>query len=326
MVRDYKDFTGTMRATEFAEIRARVAGTLDGMLFEPATFVEADDVLFEIEPETYQATFDEVTASLSSARSQLAAAKSDVSRVEQAAETNAVSEQEVDRARAARDQADAGVKAAQARLAQATTNLDYTHVKTPIAGQVSRNFVDLGNLVGQGEATLLTTVTKIQPIHVYFDAPEGVVLKMLELQKQGGLEQEPEIFIATAADEGFPHVGRIDYLDNTVDPATGTIEVRGVLPNDDLSLFPGLFVRIRVMGPEREAYVIDERALAADLGGKYVLVVGGGKLVEKRYVTLGAVQEDGTIVVEEGLVDDEAYITEGLLRARPGLPVQAETE
>lgn len=325
-VRDYRDFTGTMRATEFAEIRARVAGTLEEMLFEPSSFVEEGDVLFHIEPESYQAALDEATASVASSESQLAAAESDLEKIQKAIQSNAVSQQELDRAQAARDQAEAGVMAAKARLDKATTDFAYTQVTTPIAGQVSRNFVDPGNLVGQGEATRLTTVTKIQPIHVYFDAPEGVVLKMIELQKQGGLPEKPEIFVATAADEGFPHEGVVDYLDNTVDPATGTIEIRGVLPNDDLSLFPGLFVRIRAMGPEREALLIDERALAADLGGKYVLVVGEDDMVEKRYVTLGPVQDDGTIVVEEGLEGGERYITEGLLRARPGMPVRAEAK
>jgi RND family efflux transporter MFP subunit len=326
-VRTYRDFTGTVRAIETAEIRARVAGTLEAMHFKPSDdLVQAGDVLFEIEPETYQAAFDEATASLVSAKSRLAASASDLVRIEKAIQSDAVSEQELDRARAARDQSEADVMAAEARLDKATVDFEYTKVRTPITGQVSRRRVDLGNLVGYGEPTLLTTVTRIQPIYVYFDASETVVLQMLEARKTGELREDPTINVATAADDGFPHQGKIDYIDNTVNPATGTIELRGVMPNEDRSLFPGLFVRIRAYGPESEALVVDERALGADLGGKYVLVVADDDLVEQRYVTLGAVQDDGTVVVEEGLDGTERYITVGLLRARPGLPVDAELE
>ena len=325
-VRDYRDFTGTLRAVERAEIRARVTGTLDEMLFEPTGFVGQNALLFKLEPETYQAAFDEATAQVASAESQLASTSSDLERVEQAIKSNAVSQQDVDRAVAARDQARAGVMGAKARLAKAALDLDYTQVRTPIPGQVSRNYVDLGNLVGYTEPTLLTTVTRIQPIFVYFDASEDIVLRMLKEQREGALTSQPTVRIATAEDEGFPHVGKVDYIDNTVNPATGTIEIRAVLPNEDLALFPGLFVRIRGEGAEREAMVIRERALGSDLGGKYVLVVADDDVVEQRYVKLGPVQEDGYVVVEEGLEGTERYIVEGLLRARPGLPVDAELE
>jgi len=325
-VREYMDFTGTTRAVAHAEIRARVAGTLEEMRFEPTAMVEEGTVLFEIERETYQAAFDEAQASLDSAKSQLASASSDLERVEQAIKSNAVSQQDVDRAEAARDQAEAAVAAAQARLARARVDLDYTEVRTPIPGQVSRNFVDVGNLVGYGEPTLLTTVTRIQPIYVYFDAPEAVVLKLLEEQARRLSDKDPHVLVATAADEGFPHEGTVDFIDNTVDPATGTIEIRAVLQNEDLQLFPGLFVRVRGVRPEHEALVVAERALGSDLGGKFVLVVGDDDVVEQRYVKVGAVQDDGTVVVEEGLDGSERYIVDGLLRARPGLPVSPEIE
>jgi RND family efflux transporter MFP subunit len=325
-VRDYRDFTGTTRAIEFSEIRARVSGTLQEKLFEASSVVEKDAVLFRIEPETYQAAFDEAQATKASAESQLASAKSDLERVEQAIQSNAVSAQDVDRARAARDQAESAVMAAQARLDKATVDLGYTNVRSPIKGQVSRRFVDLGNLVGYGEPTLLTTVTRIQPIYVYFDVPEDIVLQMLKQQREGLVEKEPLVYVATADDEGFPHEGRVDYIDNTVDSATGTIEIRAVLSNEDHLLFPGLFVRVRAVAPERQALVIDERAVGSDLGGKYVFVVGDDDVVEQRYVTLGPVQDDGTAVVEEGLEGTERYITEGLLRARPGMPVDSEVE
>jgi RND family efflux transporter MFP subunit len=235
----------------------------------------------------------------------------------------------VDQARAARDEAHAAVLTAQAGLEQASIQLEYTGVVTPISGQVGRNLVDAGNLVGTGEPTLLTTVTRVQPIFVYFDAPESLVLELLELKRQGTLEAAGlgKVLVATAADKDFPHEGKVDFLGNTVNPATGTIEMRAVLPNPESALFPGLFVRVRLLaGTNENALLVHERAIGADLAGKYVLVVGDENLVELRHLTLGPVQDDGMVVVEDGLEGDETYIVNGLLRARPGFPVTPQTE
>jgi RND family efflux transporter MFP subunit len=331
-VQIYAEFTGTTRATAFAEIRARVAGRLEEMYFEPSRFVEANDVLFLIEPESYQATYDEAVATVAAAESELNRAQSDLERIQQAIQSNAVSQQDLDRATATRDQAQAAVLAARARQDQATLNLDYTTVETPVSGQAGRNLVDLGNLVGAGEPTLLTTVTQIQPIWVYFNVPENLVLDFLAAQAdttrlgQGEDDRVGVVQVATASEAGYPHVGEIDFINNTVDPATGTIEMRAVLPNDDLVLFSGLFVRLRVLGSIREgAILVEERALGTDLGGKYVMVVGDENIVEQRYVTLGPAQDDGTIVVDDGLDGTESYIVNGQLRARPGFPVTPET-
>lgn len=327
-VEPYREFTGNTRAVESAEIRARVPGTLDAMLFEPSTAVAAGDVLFEIERAPYQAEYDKAVADLRSAERELALAEADLGRVESAG--RAVSRQDIDRARAQRDLAAAAVQAARARRDQARIQLDYTRVTTPISGLVGRNLVDVGNLVGASEPTLLTTVTRIQPIYVYFRASEDAVLEALHGERAtGGGDRFDGDFgrvrVATADDDGFPHEGRIDFVGNTVDPTTGTIEVRAVLPNAERALFSGLFVRVRVLGdgPE-EALLVDERAVGSDMGGKYLLLVDDDGVVEQRYVELGALQPDGTIVVEEGLAGDERYIVEGLLRARPGFPVTAE--
>jgi len=331
-VQTFALFTGTTRATEYAEIRARVAGQLREMYFEPSASVNRGDVLFLIEPEPYQASYDEAVASVAAAESELNRSQSDLERIELAIQSNAVSRQDLDRAQATRDQAQAALMAAQARLDQAVINLDYTSVETPVTGQVSRNLVDLGNLVGASEPTLLTTVTRISPIWVYFNAPERAVLSFLQAQAdstQAGLGEDDRVgvvYLETANETGFPHRGEIDFINNTVDPNTGTIELRAVLPNDDRVLFPGLFVRIRVLGPVRyDAVLVEERAIGTDLGGKYVLVVADDNIVEQRYVTLGPVQDDGTVVVEEGLDGTEPYVVNGLLRARPGFPVTPET-
>jgi len=328
-VERYAEFTGTTRAIEFAEIRARVSGALEQILFEPSAKVEAGDVLFEIERGTYRAARDGARAQLASAQAQLAKASSDLERIEEASQYRAVSESDVDQARAARDEAHAAVLTARARLEQATIELEYTRVETPISGRVGRNLVDAGNLVGTGEPTLLTTVNRDQPIYVYFDAPESLVLALLEERRQGPREEADrgKVLVATAADEGFPHEGKVDFIDNTVNTGTGTIELRAVLPNAENVLFPGLFVRVRLLaGTNDAAVLVHERAIGTDLAGKYVLVVGDENLVELRHVTLGPVQDDGTVVVEDGLEGDETYIVNGLLRARPGFPVTPQTE
>jgi RND family efflux transporter MFP subunit len=347
IVRDvpaYGIFTGTTRATESVEVRARVSGVLERMYFEPGGLVNEGDPLFLIQPEFYEAVRDEAVASVASARAEADRAQSDLERLEQAIQTNAVSASDVDRARALRDQAVASVASAEARLVRAELDVEYTRVTSPINGAVGRNLVDLGNLVGTGEPTLLTTVNGIDPIFVYFDAPERVVLQFLaqlegniivdeegryssrverpDLSEVGDEQFVGRVEVATAEDRGFPHPGYLDFIDNTVNPATGTIQMRAVLPNASYALFPGLFVRVRVFGGIREdAVVVSEAAVGRDLGGAYVFLVGDDDIVERRYVELGDVQDDGTILILDGLDGTERYITRGLLRARPGLPV-----
>jgi RND family efflux transporter MFP subunit len=326
----YAEFSGNTRASQFAEVRARVPGTLEEMSFQPSGMVQQGQLLFVVEPGPYQAAQREAEARLASARSELAGAESDLERIQMAIQTNAVSQQDLDRAQAARDQSNAAVRLAEAQLAQAAINLSYTQVRSPVTGTVSRNFVDLGNLVGVGEPTLLTTVSAVQPIWVYFDASEELALQALA---RGAARRDTPtevvgdgevgvVSVATSADVGFPHEGRVDFIDNTVDPTTGTISVRAVLPNTDLALFPGLFVRVRlVLGEYDDALVVSERGIGTDIGGKYLLVLDEQNVVDRRYVTLGPVQPDGTVVVEEGLDGTERYIVDGLLRARPGFPV-----
>ena len=280
--------------------------------------------------------------SLKSAEAELARAESDLKRVEQAVKTNAVSESDVDLARAQRDMARAAVLSAEAALDRAELQLSYTQVRAPITGQVGRNRVDRGNIVSGSERTVLTTVNRMQPMFVYFEAPEEIVLRALEniyMTTFKDLESSPsqstrerfesgeatEAQVATLIDEDFPFTGPIDYVSNTVDAATGTIQIRAVLPNENMRLFPGLFVRVRIpIEVLEDAVLIREEALGTDLGGRYVYVVGEGNVVERRYVELGVVEPDGMVPILEGLDGTETYIVEGLLRARPGMPVTPE--
>ena len=353
-VQPYVDFTGTTRAVEAVDIRARVGGVLEQQLFSPSDIVEEGDVLFLIEQEQYEAARDEAVAFMRSAVADSALKESNLDRIQIAIETNAVSRQDLDRALAERDAAVAAVLGARARLSRAQLDYEYTTVRSPITGQVGRRQVDPGNLVGYAEQTLLTTVNRMRPIHVLFNAPEWVVLEMLRAmqdvrnERAGTAEVESvessagelnaeeleaqkrvaRVLIGTSADaDTFPFQGYIDFIGNTVDPSTGTIELRALFENEDLLLFPGLFVRVRVMALEaQDALLVDERAIGTDLGGKYMYLVGENDIVERVYVTVGQPQPDGTIVVEDGLDPDATYISNGLLRARPGLPVTPLTE
>jgi len=329
----YQDFTGRTASVQRAEVRARVTGFLERMNFVSGDMVKKGQLLFVIEPEPYQAQRDQAEASLKSAEANRDRAQSDLERLEEAIKTNAVSQQDVTRARAELAQAEAAVLSSGAGLDQAQIQLAYTQVRSPLAGRVDRNLVDLGNLVGQAEATLLTTVVQMDPLWVYFDLPETLVLHLLgDLREMGvegvrDLENEQireavRFFVGTQVEDGFPHEGYLDFLSNTVNAATGTVEVRGVVPNDDLLLLPGVFVRVRVPGRLIPfSLLVSERAIGTDLGGKYVLLVGAENVVEQRYVDLGPREDDGYVVVTSGLEGDETYIVSGLLRARPGLPV-----
>ena len=353
-VQPYVDFTGTTRSTESVEIRARVGGMLEQQLFSSSDVVNAGEVLFIIEQEQYEAARDEAVALMRSAVADSALKESNLERIQIAIETNAVSRQDLDRAQAERDAAVAGVLGARARLSRAQLDYEYTTVRSPITGQVGRRLVDPGNLVGYSDQTLLTTVNRMEPIHVFFNAPEWVVLRILRAldeteqgtndtsimdsvaEGDGELDETEveaqqavvKVLIGTAADEDrFPFEGYINFIGNTVDPSTGTIELRALFDNEDHLLFPGLFVRVRVLALEAaDALLVDERAIGTDLGGKYMFLVGEGNIVERRYVTVGQPQSDGTIVVEDGLDADATYISNGLLRARPGLPVTPRTE
>lgn len=327
-VMGFQEFTGRTEAIESVEIRARVAGVLERQEFRASSVVRKGQLLFVIEPEPYVARRDGAVADVKQWEAELARANSDLERLERAVRTNAVSQQEVDRARAEVLQSEANLLGAKAELQQAELELSYTEVRAPITGLVSRRRVDLGNLVGSGENTLLTTIARIDPIYAYFDVSERIVLEMMAASGTGIAERPADredrtlAYLGLANDEGYPHEGWIDYIDNTVDVNTGTIQVRGVFPNDGGMLFPGLFARIRVPTVLREgALLVQERAIGTDLGGKFLLIVGEGDVVELRHVELGQLEDDGMRVILEGLAPGERYIVNGLQRARPGLPV-----
>ena len=327
-ITEYFFYTGTLEPVDFVEIRARVGGELQAINFEESSSVEEGDVLFVIEKEPYELAVGQARASLERAEAAEGLAEVRVQRYEDAFARQAANEFELIEERAKLKQAQADVLAAAEALKAAELDLSYTDVKSPITGRSDRHFVDRGNLVGAqlaggGEATLLATVVTMDPIHVSFDVSEAIALQYLDQGDRGEAGPDyPPIELALADEDDYPHAGRVDFVDNQLDGSTGTLLVRAELDNPTRKLFPGLFARIRVPWQQREdALCVVEEAVGTGLEGKFLLIVGEGNMVERRPVVLGERQDDGTIVVLEGLAAGETYIVRGLQKARPGAPV-----
>ena len=321
-----QDFTGTLASVASVEIRARVDGILEKVDFEPSATVKKGQILFELQRDQYQAVLDKANAQLMASKAQLKDAQVTLERNQLLLKKQAVTPQDVDDAEATRDKAQAAVMGANAEVEQATIDLNYTRIYAPIEGVVSRNLVDTGNLVGSGENTLLTTIVTMDPIYVYFDASERLLLEALKKKKKPEDKIPLKVYIGLSNEEGYPHEGELDYADNKVDPGTGTIQLRAVFQNPKGLLYPGVYVRVRVPGsPIPGALLVHDVAIGTDLAGKYLLIVGKDNVVEKRQIKMGQLQ-DGMRVVLNGLNPGEKYIYEGLQRARPGRPVRINNQ
>jgi RND family efflux transporter MFP subunit len=335
---DYLEFTGTTRAFEQVEIRARVSGFLQSMHFTPGTEVEKGDPLFVIDPREYRAALNAARAEFDSANAQLRRAEAEFARAERLFKQRAGAEKNVVQWRGERDIARAAVAMAKARIERARLDLGYTKVTAPIAGRVGRNLVDVGNLVGEGEPTLLTAITRYDPMYVYFNLNERDLLKVLAMYRQTvqgkGLDTDTDpdveadipLFLGLANEEGYPHKGKYEFGESGVDPGTGTLQLRGVFPNPGKVpvLLPGLFTRLRMpIGEREDALLVTERAIGADQGGRYLLAVNSENVVEKRLIRMGQLV-DGLRVIEEGLQPGDWIIVNGLQRARPGAKVDPE--
>ena len=337
-VTDYLEFTGTTHAFEEAEVRARVSGFLQSMHFTAGTMVEKGDLLFVIDPREYQAGLNAAKAEVESGKAQLQRAEIELDRAQRLFEQKAGAEAEVVKWRGERGVAAASVAHAEARLERARLDLSYTKVTAPLSGRVSRNFVDLGNLVGEGEPTLLTTVTRFDPMYVYFNLNERDLLTVLAMYREKVKEENVDpstqsvakadipLFLGLATEEGYPHQGTYDFGETSVDPGTGTLQLRGVFPNPGPApvLLPGLFTRLRMPIDKRaNALLVTERAIGADQSGRYLLAVNSENVVEKRLIRMGQLV-DGLIVIDEGLRPGEWVVVNGLQRARPGAKVDPE--
>jgi RND family efflux transporter MFP subunit len=338
-VTEYLEFTGTTAAAAYVEVRARVSGLLEETLFEPGQSVRRGETLFRIDPAEYAATLQSAEADLAVAEARLAQAETELARNEKLVKKGAVSETAVVEWRTKKSVSDAEIKQAQAKVERARLNLGYTDIEAPIGGRVGRDVVDVGNLVGEGEATLLTSITQYDPMYVYFNLNELDLLRVLRMfrgavaQDEGEAGSKAEVVraqfplsMALADESGYPHEGVADYGESGVDPETGTLQVRGVFANrgDPPEILPGLFARIRMpVQVEKAALLISERAVGADQTGRYVLVLGEGNKVEKRGVVTGQ-RDNGLVVIAEGLAADDVVVVRGIQRARPGSVVDPE--
>jgi RND family efflux transporter MFP subunit len=326
---EWDEYIGRLEAPETVEIRARVSGYLDKVHFKEGKEVKKGDLLFTIDKRPYQADYDRAEAEHQRAESQADLAKSDAERAKNLIATKAISVEDFDTKTKTYTSALAAVKSAKAAMDSARLNLEFTEIHAPIEGRISSALVTEGNLVSGGVsgagASLLTTLVSLDPLYCYGSADERAILKYIQLSKEGkrtsARDQEIPAEMGLADETGFPHKGRMDFVDNRVDPNTGTLRARGVFPNADHSLSPGFFARLRIPGSGKyAALLIPDRALGSDQSQKFVYVVNAEKKVEFRPVKIGPII-DGLRVVKEGLKPGEQIIVEGLLRVRPGVTV-----
>jgi len=336
-VTEWDEFTGRLQAVDSVEVRPRVSGLIAAVRFQEGAIVRRGDPLFEIDPRPFQAEVDRLRAELNRAGATNQRAASELQTAEKLRAENAIAKEEHDRRAAFAQESTSQAAAVEAALRAAELNLEFTRVTSPIDGRVGRAIVTEGNLVssGPGEATLLTTVVSLDPVYAYFDADEQIFLKYSAAAGpkgpalRGGLHNrgaELPIRMALANDESFPRLGRLDFIDNQLDGATGTIRGRAIFRNGDGQLTPGLFVRLRLAGTgSYRGLLIQDRAVGTDLSKKFVYVVGPKNEVQYRTVTLGPIV-DGLRVVRTGLEAGESVVVNGLQRVRPGVQVTPVVE
>jgi len=326
-INDWEEFTGRLQAVDAVEVRPRVTGYIEKVTFTEGAEVRKGDVLFAIDPRPYQAALAGAEADLARARTRSGLAKSELDRAERLVAVRAISREDFETRTSTNAETEAEIRAAEAAVTTARLNLEWTKVRSPIAGQVSRAEVTEGNLVQAGppEATLLTRVVSIDPIYAYFDGDEQTYLAFRELARSGdgGGSQHARIpvFLGLANEQGFPHQGYVDFVDNQLDPRTGTIRTRAVFRNKDRAFTPGLFARIKLVGSaHRPTPLIQDRAIGTDQDKKFVLVLKPDSTVDYRPIQVGRLV-DGLRIVESGLKPGERIVINGLQRARPGTKV-----
>jgi RND family efflux transporter MFP subunit len=334
-ITDYVEFVGRTEAPSSVEVRARVTGYLVSMPFQEGDVVDEGAVLFTIDDRQYKDELDQAQAALE--ESKAAAVKAEaflqIGLDTQKLSAGAVSQQEIVQRRGARDEAAAAVKSAEATLEKCKLNYSWCEVKSPIAGRVSRYYLTTGNLVSQ-DVTLLTTVVSEDPLYAYFDVDERTALRILRHLLPQDVDliktKQVPVYMGLQDEEGFPHVGHVDFANNVVDAATATITVRGVFDNPVTSsgrrlLKPGMFVRIRLpIGRPHPALLVSEKALVTDQGQKCVFVVDAQHVVQYRRVKVGPMQSDGLRVIEDGLQPGQWVVVSGLQLVQSRMKVETQ--
>ena len=329
-VSQWDDFSGRVEAVQSVELRPRVSGYIDKVNYTEGEEVKKGDVLFTIDARSYQAEYDRARAELARARTQASLARSESDRAKKLSDQQAISTETWEQRRAAADQSGAAVQAAQAALDAAALNLEFTKVRAPINGRAGRAMVTAGNLVTAGDsASVLTTLVSLDTVHVYFDADEGTFLRYAQMARKGERPSERDsdlpVKVGLSGEDGYPHTGKVDFLDNQVTRSTGTIRVRALLDNADRAFTPGLFARVQLLGSGQfEAMLIDEKAVLTDQDRKYVYVVDDKNTAQRRDIVLGRGAE-GLRIVQQGLKAGDRVIIDGVQKVfMPGMPVQAK--
>lgn len=326
----YGEYVGRIRAQQFVEIRARVEGFLEQMLFDEGTQVKRNQVLFVINQDQYRAKVDKVSAQLKKDEAQVRKAQRDLERIRPLVEQRAASEVELDNAVAAYETAVASVGMTQADLDQAEQELGYTIVRSPISGQISERHVDLGTLVGGNGKSLLATIVKSDTVLIDFGMTALDYLKSKERniiigQEDSTRSWQPTVDITLPDNSVYPYKGVVDFADPQVNPKTGTFSVRAEMPNPDRMLLPGQFTKVRALLDVREnATVVPQKALIIEKGGAYVFIMRRDSTVERRFIELGP-EFGNNVVVERGVSKGEYIVTEGYHKLTPGMKVRVST-
>jgi RND family efflux transporter MFP subunit len=323
-ITEFDEFTGRFEAVERVEVRPRVSGYVASTHFEQGHEVKKGDILYVIDPRPYQAALKHAQAELVRARTQLTLAKSERERATRLIEKHAISQEEFDARTSGNEAAEANVAAAEAAVDAAALDLSFTQVRASISGLVGRAEITAGNFVSAGQ-TLLTTLVSIDPIYVSFDGDEQVYLKYVGMELRGERKSSRNapnpVWVGLADEQGHPHEGHMVFLDNELDPNTGTIHARGLFANNDRRFTPGMFARVKLIGSsEYSALLINDSAVGTDQSVKFVLKVGADNKVEYAPVKLGPIV-DGLRVVREGLKAGDTILVKGLQQVRPGMPV-----
>ena len=318
-VAETQEFSGRLEAVEIVEIRPRVSGYITAVNFKPGAEVKKGDVLFVIDPRPYQAEADRAGAAASAARAKADLARLELQRAERLLADKAIAQREFDERASVQKELDAGARAAAAQSEAARLNLSYTRITAPIDGRVSKAEITLGNLVDA--SAVLTSVVSLDRIYASFDGDEQTYLRVGSRAQRS---QPATVKVGLTGEEGFPHEGKLEFVDNQLDANTGSVRMRATLANPDRALAPGLFARVQIgSGAANKAVLINDRAVGTDQSRKYVVVVGADSKAEYRPVTLGPVV-DGLRVVRTGLKPGEKIVVNGLQRVRPGSPVTAQ--
>ena len=327
----YGEYVGRIRAQQFVEVRARVEGYLEQMLFAEGTYVNKNQVLFVINQEQYRAKADKARAQLKKDEAQALKAQRDFERIKPLYAQNAASQLDLDNAEAAYESAVATVAMSEADLAQAELELGYTLVRSPLSGHISERNVDLGTLVGPGGKSLLATLVKSDTVLVDFSMTALDYLKSKERninigQRDSSRSWQPNITITLADNTVYPFKGYVDFAEPQVDPQTGTFSVRAEMPNPQQVLLPGQFTKVKLLLDVREgAIVVPLKAVTIEKGGAYIYVMRKNSTVEKRFIELGP-EFGNKVVVERGLAEGEIVVVEGFHKLTPGMQVRVVTQ